>query len=179
MDAKNITTAAKSGKPMRTDHFGFRLFSLIALAIALLAVSPRVLFAQDDDLGAKVLAYARSKLGKTVGRGECTDLASGALVAAGASLGQKRAQPVAGSYAWGKPVSTFGEALPGDIIQIHQTRKNGSNTEVVEHHTAVVVSYLGNSRFKVLQQNAGGRRVVQEGELNLKDRAAWIYRPEK
>jgi hypothetical protein len=173
-----ISLPPPRAKPKRTNRSSYRIIPLAALAIAVLALSPCVLFAQDDDLGAKVLAYARSKLGKTVGRGECTDLASGALVAAGASLGQKRAQPVVGSYAWGKPVSSFGEALPGDIIQIHQTKKNGSNTEVVEHHTAVVVSYLGNSRFKVLQQNAGGR-IVQEGELNLKDKAAWIYRPEK
>jgi hypothetical protein len=169
----------ESGKPMTTERCGLRILPLAALGMALLALSPRVLFAQDDDLNAKVLAYARSKVGKTVGRGECTDLATGALVAAGASLGVKRAQPVVGSYAWGQPIATCPEALPGDIIQIHQTRQNGSNTEVVAHHTAIVVAYLGNGKFKVLHQNAGGHRVVQEGELSIKSKSAWIYRPEK
>lgn len=152
----------------------------------------------------KVLTFARTSLGRQVGRGECTDLAVAAYVAAGAvplsSLGPTGADA---NYVWGTLVDTattsnrsLAGVLPGDVIQlrdvtlVHTTHyPDGSwytTTTTAEHHTAVVESVSG-STLAVLEQNVGAagtpdsvRRTVQHGTYNLGDLQGgtiWIYQP--
>src|SRR5947209_3428764 len=69
-------------------------------------------------LNEKVVAFAREKLGTSVGDGVCTSLAIAALKQAGA-----RCYPAAdpgGDYTWGEPVLSFKEALPGDVLQFEK-----------------------------------------------------------
>ena len=64
-----------------------------------------------------VLAYARQRVGRQVGSGECFDLADEALRNAGASSASEYGPitPTA-DYVWGRRVSRQ-EAQPGAIIQ--------------------------------------------------------------
>ena len=147
-------------------------------------------------LNARVLAFAREKLGEKVLDGQCTSLARAALRSAGA-----RRFPFegGGDFAWGEPVPSFREALPGDVLQFRDAvfegkrwitkRKWVSWRQEYAHHTAVVaeVRERGNV-VVVLHQNVGAndapdaeKKVVQEGTIrtnSLKEGGkVWIYRP--
>jgi hypothetical protein len=135
----------------------------------------------EGTLNAKVLDFVNSVMGKTVGRGECWDVAQAVLDQEGAD--------------WTRPV-TYGKLLdpakdailPGDIIQFRSVRidekfSNGSSrTEYLgaPDHTAVVYEVLEPLHFRLAHQNIGGKRFVQITEVNLNHRTAgqyWIYRP--
>ena len=65
-------------------------------------------------LNQKVLEFARDRLGEKVADGQCLSLAVEPLRYAGA----KRCPfDPSGDYVWGRPVASFKEALPGDILQ--------------------------------------------------------------
>ena len=159
-----------------------------AIALTLLLL-PSGLRAQDLSLNEKVLEYARSQLGKTVGNGECTTLAIAALVAVKAKSPVDYKLPRAGDYVWGRAIDTFDEAQPGDILQFRDVKlefpaPKGAAAPppvVFAHHTAIVSANLGKGKFKVLEQNAGGR-FVQEHQYDFSRKtegAIYIYRPEK
>lgn len=159
--------------------------------------------AKPADLNAKVLQYARDRVGKKVLRGECAELAVEALRAAGAKTTHDFG--VSGDdadYKWGTLVKSRDDAKPGDIIQYRNvttkstvTTKIGNRTSTrtssqsFPHHTAIVAENLGGGRLKVLEQNVGGanvseeqKRRVQAGEVNLASQtggSVWIYRPVK
>lgn len=149
------------------------------------------------DVNRKVVAFAREHVGKTVGDGECTTLAVRALRAAGA-----RGTPVNpgdGNYVWGRPVASFREALPGDVVQFRDAVFKGkrwvSSHRYVTwryeypHHTAIVAGVRDHGRLvSVLHQNVrpegqddGAQRVVSETLLRpeslQKGGKVWIYRP--
>ncbi len=134
-----------------------------------------------DTLNQKVLDFVNSVMGKTVGRGECWDVAQEALDSEGAD--------------WTRPVS-FGKLLdpmkdkilPGDVIQfrtfeIKEKFSDGrTRTEILgaPDHTAIVYEVLGPLHYKLAHQNLGGKRIVQVTELNLNYKTSgqyWIYRP--
>lgn len=157
-----------------TQHYEGLAFFNIAVRSGAAAIP-------DSALNQKVIKYINSVMSKTVGRGECWDVAQEVLDAEGA--------------AWGRP-NNFGRLLdpihetilPGDIIQfrslqIDEKLPGGGNrreTLGLPNHTAVIFKVLGSLHFKLAHQNIDGKRYVQVTEINLKNKTAgefWIYRP--
>ncbi|RMG18704.1 MAG: hypothetical protein D6730_22525 [Bacteroidetes bacterium] len=154
-------------------------------------------------LNEKILAFARNKKGRKVGRGECWDLAETALKKAGGKTSHDYGKVTqSADYKWGKEI-TLGEARAGDIVQyknfawrIDITHKDGSTSwreMKYPHHTAILESKKGHGMWKVLEQNINGR-LVKEHKVYLKNQhytdedgdqikitvkgKRWIYRPQ-
>lgn len=131
----------------------------------------------EGSINQKVVAWARGKLKKRVGRGQCWDLADQALRHAGA-----RSSTTVGSsddYVWGQEIPIIA-AVPGDILQFRDhvvttttTTKtiwaNGSLSSGPDavpatrpHHTAIVVA-VGPGVLTILEQHVkpGGEHVQQ------------------
>jgi hypothetical protein len=147
-------------------------------------------------LNEKVVAFAREKLGTSVGDGSCTSLAVAALKAAGA-----RPYPMAepgGEFTWGEPVESFKEALPGDILQFHKAVFRGRKNlpggrwmtwfQEYPHHTAIVEQVSkGGKSVAILHQNvtfqgkdAKEAKNVQKASFpvdSLKEGTVRIFRP--
>jgi hypothetical protein len=116
---------------------------------------------------AKIIEYINSVKGKKVDRGECWDLANGALTYAHA----KWESP----YGFGKPIDYKTEKIiPGDIIHIlnvtMESRSENSITrwKMVEH-TAILHELKEANKVMVAEQNVNGVRKVQINEWNLDD----------
>jgi hypothetical protein len=146
-----------------------------------------------DPLNAKVVDFARSRIGQRVGDGECSALAIEALRYAGAALeGSERG--------WGEELPSVRDARPGDILQfedavfVRRRRRPDGALVTFEfrypHHTAIVsdVRVRGkNVIFSILHQNAGftgaddeNLKVVQRWTLDLaemKSGTLKAYRP--
>ena len=119
-------------------------------------------------LGDAIIAFVDAKMGTSVGRGECWDLAQEALDSLGAD--------------WQRPTQ-FGVRLDldrdavarGDVLQFENVRieyDRSDRAHVIEtvgspSHTAIVYEVLGRKHFKVAQQNVQGVRTVMLGEINL------------
>jgi hypothetical protein len=139
--------------------------------------------------GQKIVTYAAGERGKTVGSGECWELANAALGKAG---GQSSADfgPTDddADYVWGDPVANLKDVLPGDILQFRDyvitvtvtteaSWNDGaewSDTQVKEvsrpHHTAIVSANQGNGVLTIYEQNVEPLgRVVQLHTLNTAD----------
>lgn len=133
------------------------------------------------DINRKIIKYVDSVMGKTVGRGECWDLAQEAL---DINLAE-----------WKRPLD-FGipldpmkdEIRPGDIIQFRSvtitTHMPGGGirweTLGMPDHTAVIYEVQGRLKFRLAHQNLSGKRFVQVTELDLSGKTSgqyWIYRP--
>ncbi len=133
------------------------------------------------DIGESILSHAKSVMGKTVGSGECWDLAQEALDAAGAD--------------WNRPFQFGRELNPdrddiraGDIIQFTSVRiekrfENGRKmfrTLGAPDHTAIILGIEGKKKFKLAHQNTDGKRYVISSEIDLNDMVSGkfrIYRP--
>ncbi len=162
-------------------------FILIALAVTLRA---------DDIeyLNSEVLTFARNNMGKTIGRGECWDLAAQPLKALGASWD--------GKFTFGKKVGrgdlsgikleTGMQPMPGDIIHfsrvyISWTKKYpdgssewGSETLGYPDHVAFLKEFDGKTTLTLLHQNVDGKRYLVETQVdisNIKSGSFVIYRP--
>ena len=156
--------------------------------------------AGDDEvppLNRKVVAFARVRIGRTVGNGECTTLAVEALRSAGA--GGRPLNRGDGDYVWGRPVDSFREALPGDVVQFRDavfqgklrvtSRRSVSWRYSYPHHTAIIAEVRERGRVvALLHQNVGpdnvsdaARKVVSETTIRpdslQKGGKVWIYRP--
>ena len=133
------------------------------------------------DISGSILSFVKNAMGKTVGSGECWDLAHEALDASGAD--------------WGRPFQ-FGlqldpnrdEIRPGDIIQFKSVRivkelENGGkffNTIGAPDHTAIILEVAATKRYRIAHQNSDGKRYVITSEVDLnfmKSGKFWIYRP--
>ena len=109
----------------------------------------------------RVLEYAKSKIGKYVGNGQCWTFANEALKAVGGK------QPF---VHYKGQIDTFGLKLrgvqqvrPGDILQMHNVRfSNGIGTS---RHTAIITGVKG-TVLTVLEQNVAGSP-VQYGTLDV------------
>jgi hypothetical protein len=146
-------------------------------------------------LGQSTVAYARGKLGQSVGRGECYDLADKALRHAGAKSAPSYGEITDDAdYVWGDAISAK-DAQPGDILQFRDfdvtiltttvtktSRKDGSsatqtntNTETFgrPHHTAVVESNDGNGNLTILEQNVPLRGRKTPSKKVQRNRIAW------
>ena len=149
-------------------------------------------------VGEKVVAFCAEHKGKTVGRGECADLATEALKAAGAK-GRGEDNPNKEDYTWGELVFTLeataagpkatgkkADIKPGDVIQFRDTKWVTQSGNVIKarfapHHTAVVSKVQNKGAvLKVFEQNNNGKREVAEGTLQLSALTeGWVrvYRP--
>ena len=134
----------------------------------------------------KVIEYVDAVIGKTVGRGECWDLASEALSYAGAYLDRSSQQSI---YIFGKQVNPKKEKIyPGDIIQFEKVKieysaGNMIYTETMNHHTAIVYEVLSDNTYRIAHQNTSfsGRKVgLSELRLeSIKKGKLIFYRPFK
>lgn len=153
--------------------------SKLLIGVLLLFVSNEI-----PSLNMKVVKYVDSVIGKTVGRGECWDLASAALDYAGAYLDKSSKKTI---YVFGHKLNPATEEIyPGDILQIENvkmeyTKDNAIYTENMTHHTAIVHQVVAKGHYKIAHQNTSfsGRKVgVSELNLdNVKKGKIIFYRP--
>jgi hypothetical protein len=138
----------------------------------------------------KVVVWVQGQLRKTVGKGECWDLAEQALKQAGAQTSNDLG-PVEQDtdYIWGAPINDVKDVGPGDILQFRDhvvtttikteyTFSDGSGlVETTEetaergHHTAIVNGKLdGDGAVKTFDQHVRPLgKVVQNKKLHTRD----------
>ncbi len=144
----------------------------------------------------KVIEYVRGHIGEKVDNGLCTSLATEALRHAGA---KRFPFDPGGDFVWGRPVESFREALPGDVVQFRDAVFKGKSyvssrrwvTWHYEypHHTAIVSEVREEGKVVVfLHQNVGPegasvekKQTVTETTIRAdslqKGGRVWIYRP--
>jgi hypothetical protein len=147
-------------------------------------------------LNQKVLEFARERIGKKVAYGQCLSLAVEALRYAGA---KRYPFDPSGDYVWGRPVASFKEALPGDILQFRNAVFQGKRWitkrrwvswhHEYPHHTAIVSEVREGGRVvAIFHQNVGAhadddatKQVVQEATIRPESLqaggAVGIFRP--
>ncbi len=166
---------------------------LLTLLPVLLTFITTLTYAERTYLNREILSFARDNLGKTIGRGECWDLAARPLRELNASWDQKFAfgHPVGSGSADGLIIKEGFELKPGDIIQfksvyIKETWRNensyGWRSMSLGNpwHTAVIEEVLSDKKFQVLHQNASGKRYVTRDTIDLthiQKGSYIIYRP--
>jgi hypothetical protein len=171
----------------------------VAFALAAAVASSDDPKKKPATLGEKVVAFCAEHKGKQVGTGQCADLASEALKAAGAK-GRGKDSPNADDYTWGELVFTL-EATPkgqkatgkkadikaGDVVQFRDTKWVTRSANVIKarfapHHTAVVSRVQNQGGLlDVYEQNNNGQLKVAKGTLQLNALTeGWIrvYRPQ-
>lgn len=130
-------------------------------------------------LNQRIIVLVRQQIGKTVGRGECWDLAAMALNQTGANWDKR--------YNFGRQVDPEKECVyPGDLIQfegvkIKYTKGTAVFTETMEHHTAVVYEVKAKGSYVLAHQNTGtSGRKVGLSDLDLKNVIKgkyYVFRP--
>jgi hypothetical protein len=168
-------------------------WAVAVVAFGLAATPPAVTI---SPLSQKVLSFAHERIGKKVGDGQCTSLAIEALRFAGA---KRYPFNPSGDFVWGRPVASFKEALPGDILQFRNAVFQGKRWITKRrwvswhyeypHHTAIVLEVREGGRLvAILHQNVGEhdaddatKQVVQEGSIRPESLQAGgsvaIFRP--
>ena len=131
------------------------------------------------ELNQKIIRYVKSKIGQKVDRGECWDLAAKSLDLIDAKWD--------GMYKYGREVFYLTDCIfPGDIIQfegvkIKYQKGEGTYTEIMQHHTAIIYEVYGTGDFRIAHQNTGfSGRKVGLSSLNLRNIIKgrfMIYRP--
>jgi hypothetical protein len=136
----------------------------------------------------KIITYASTRSGQSVGSGECFDLVNSALKDAGANgaANYGTITPTA-DYIWGRKIS-LAELRAGDAIQFKNfeveittetetTNEDGSggfNTNVqtigrgAPNHSAIVAGVGSDGAITVYEQNIDGDRTVQQRPIILK-----------
>ncbi len=133
-------------------------------------------------MNAKVMEFVKTQIGKKTGRGECWDLAAGALDFAGANWDHE--------FNFGEKVSDpFKDCVyPGDIIQFKGVKTecrqgNSIMKQEMDQHTAVIYEVKDKGNYVIAEQNTsyGGRKVVLTPfELQfIKKGKFFIYHPVK
>ncbi len=114
-----------------------------------------------------VVDFAKSKLNKKVGRGECWDLASEALQSVDAKWD--------GQYKFGTKVNPKTDCIyPGDLIQfedvkIYYMKGNMKYYEAMKHHTAIVLKVNSKGNYELIHQNYDLKKRVLTSTLELKN----------
>lgn len=136
------------------------------------------------DLNAKIITYVDSVMGKKVDRGECWDLAAGALAYSGAYFDRSSQKTIT---IYGRRLNTKKEeVLPGDLIQFENvdmkwTEGNTTYTSSMGQHTAIVYKVNAPGDFEIAHQNTSqwGKKVgVSNFNLNHVTKGKiMIYRP--
>lgn len=155
-------------------------------AVLLLLLSSFTFKAELPELNDKIVEYLNSVMGTKVDRGECWDLAAGALAYSGAYFDRSSMKTVS---IYGRRLNPKKEdVLPGDLIQFENVElqwKDGNTTykESMAQHTAIVYQVNGPLNYEIAHQNtsAWGKKV---GVSNFRlDRVTkgkvMIYRPVK
>ena len=135
--------------------------------------------APRSPIAPRILAVAREAKGKTIGRGECWDLAQHALTQANAQWdGQKQ---------YGRPLGRQDTIQPGDIMQFTSLRLEWRNaggsgwTQLgFPDHTAIVLSAKG-TVIELAHQNYNRVRKVIFTTIDLSQRVSGtyaVYRPQ-
>lgn len=132
-------------------------------------------FQGQSDVSAAVAQFAASRMGQTVGSGQCWDLVDQALLAAGAVRPHQRNFD---AYVFGQEV--YSNFQPGDVLQFEGVRLQTPNSWYdFGHHTAIVASANGNI-VTLYHQNVNGDMRVQTGTYDLGTKVSGIiraYRP--
>lgn len=119
-------------------------------------------FQQPETVADKIIAFSLQNMDKQVDRGECWDLAAGALKHAGAK--------------WKAPFD-FGEKIdrkkkplkPADILQFTNAKFQGKTySSFFPQHTAIVYK-VDKSTVTVFHQNYNDKRKVDTLAINLAD----------
>ena len=147
-------------------------------------------------LNQQVLVWASGQVGKSVGAGECWDLADRALKQAGAgSSADFGPTGDDADYVWGTEVNDLKDAQPGDILQYRDYLMTTKTTVDVTfddqsgyeswseatdgrpHHTAIIATMPGNGALTVLEQNhRGNHETVRRTALRYNDAPAQVTR---
>jgi hypothetical protein len=201
-EAKATLTAALTGLPDKDDPRAAALQQLMSASRGITISSGSVKLADNI----KVYSFAKSKLGKKVGNGECAVLASEALKYAKCKP-RGSDYPRSGDYDWGTRIQTVTtsnrnsvKCWAGDILQFRNVKFSGrwregsstrSQTASYAHHTAIV-GLTGTDKYRgryveVYHQNVGpsgksaaAKKVVQRGRMYFGEMTAgtvWIYCP--
>ena len=130
-------------------------------------------------LNKQIVVFVRNNLNKTVGRGECWDLAAQPLNELGAKWDKE--------YRYGREVNYKRDSIyPGDIIQfegvvVKRVLANMTISSNLDHHTAVIYEVNGQGQYTIAHQNTSdfGRKVgLSELDLsNILRGSFTIYRP--
>ena len=120
----------------------------------------------------QVVQFARSHMNRSVGRGECYDLAHLALESAGAASAPDYGEITPrGDYQWGLGVM-LGSVKAGDIVQFRNYRVDidneqgtGFETRGNPNHTAIVASVGQAGVLEVFEQNVGDMKRVMRRTL--------------
>lgn len=154
--------------------------------ILTLFLSTSFLTSEIPPLNVKIVSYLDTVMGKKVSRGECWDLAAGALAHSGAYFDRSSKKSV---LIYGKKVNPkTEEVFPGDLIQFENVKvewKKGNSTfsESMAHHTAIVYKVNASGDYEMAHQNTGswGKKVgVSNFQLaRVKKGKVMIYRPVK
>lgn len=135
-------------------------------------------------LNSKILAYAKARLGKKIGRGECWDLAEAAL--------DKYNSDWDGALGFGQVLNPNIDTIKtGDILQFRsvklvstKTTDKGTYTRTewlgAPDHTAVVYEVIGKNHYKLIHQNIGNKRYLLITEIDLNNKVSGsvkYYRP--
>jgi hypothetical protein len=146
-------------------------------------------------LNSALFQFAQSHLGQTVGTGECAEVPElGLRQYGGATIEELGTTHIAGDYVWGDLVDTVTlgsprliQVIPGDVIQYAdadfrwQVAANAWETDVADHHTAVVAAVSADgANVCVFQQNSGGKRYVMYGYYEvagITSGVLHVYRP--
>ena len=122
-----------------------------------------------------ILDFCFNQYGKQVDNGECAMLA----VEAGKVAKAKPIEHKDKTYIWGNALAADDTVLAGDIVQMEDAKF--SDGTFAPHHTQIIRRVLAKGQYQVLEQNAGGRRTVGLGKLNLKlltQGTVVIFRPQ-
>jgi hypothetical protein len=110
---------------------------------------------------ARVKNFALTNIGRSFGRGECTDLVDAALAASKAKPGR--------NYVWGYGPVALQDAVPGQVIQFWNTKftsPDGNSWWAAEKHSAIIVGVRG-PRLTLVEQNVNNVRSTVKKEYDL------------
>lgn len=136
-------------------------YLLIALLVSINTVPDNL-----PELNAKVIEYVNKNMRKKVGRGECWDLAAGALAYSNAYFDRTSKRT---AIIYGKALNPEkDEILPGDMIQFKKVKMKWREGNTIYQsqmgapdHTAIVYQVNGPGDYEIAHQNtsAFGRKV--------------------
>lgn len=118
------------------------------------------------EINAKVIDYVNKKMGKKVDRGECWDLAAGALAYSNAYFDRSSRRT---AIIYGRKLDpNTDEILPGDMIQFKKVKMKWRDGNRIYQsqmgspdHTAIVYMVNGPGDYEIAHQNTSqfGRKV--------------------
>ncbi len=143
---------------------------MMLFLLSVLSISSASLALDHDTIPAlnrRIVEFVQAHMGMKVDRGECWDLAAGALNESGATWD--------GFYSFGNVVDwRKEEVLPGDIIQfenvqVEHREGNSIRRDTFVKHTAVVLEVRQRGVYVIAHQNYNRLRKVATLDLLMAD----------